>query len=62
MMDASRHDRERSARRPTGASDAGPRVVDSADLFGERREVGIRHRGEVYRLRVTRNGKLILNK
>jgi hemin uptake protein HemP len=37
-------------------------VVESDDLFAERNEVQIRHAGEVYRLRVTKNGKLILNK
>lgn len=37
-------------------------VVDSAQLFADRREVRIRHRGEVYRLLMTKNGKLILNK
>lgn len=37
-------------------------VIESEYLFGERHEVQIRHAGEIYRLRVTRNGKLILNK
>jgi len=37
-------------------------VVDSVNLFAGRKEVEIRHAGEVYRLRITRNGKLILNK
>jgi len=37
-------------------------VIDSAQLFADRKEVYIYHAGEVYRLRVTRNGKLILNK
>lgn len=32
------------------------------DLAGGRPEVQIEHRGQIYRLRVTRNGKLILNK
>ena len=44
-------------RRPPGAP-----VIDSAYLLAGRKEVQIRHGGEVYRLRVTRNGKLILNK
>lgn len=34
----------------------------SADLFQGTREVLINHEGEVYRLRLTRNGKLILHK
>ena len=37
-------------------------VLDSAQLFADRREIQIRHRGERYRLLVTKNGKLILNK
>ena len=38
------------------------RVIRSAELFGEAREIVIRHEGEEYRLRITRNGKLILTK
>lgn len=38
------------------------RVIESKDLFADKNEVEIRHAGELYRLRVTRNGKLILNK
>ncbi|WP_201401707.1 hemin uptake protein HemP [Kaistia sp. 32K] len=41
---------------------SGPRVVSSADLLEGAREVIIRHVGEDYRLRLTRAGKLILNK
>ena len=37
-------------------------VIDAGELFAGRREVDIRHAGQVYRLRITRNGKLILNK
>jgi hemin uptake protein HemP len=37
-------------------------VIDSACLLADRKEIQIRHGGAVYRLRVTRNGKLILNK
>jgi hemin uptake protein HemP len=37
-------------------------VVDSERLFSGRQEVAIRHDGQTYRLRITRNGKLILNK
>ena len=37
-------------------------VIESSELFAERNEVEIRHEGQVYRLRVTKNGKLILNK
>ena len=37
-------------------------VIESDYLFATKNEVQIRHGGEVYLLRVTRNGKLILNK
>jgi hemin uptake protein HemP len=38
------------------------RVMESAELFGGENEIGIVHQGAMYRLRVTRGGKLILNK
>jgi hemin uptake protein HemP len=37
-------------------------IYDSVDLLKGGREILIRHHGEVYRLRLTRNDKLILNK
>jgi hemin uptake protein HemP len=37
-------------------------VVRSSDLFQGGKELVIRHAGEEYRLRITRNGKLILTK
>jgi hemin uptake protein HemP len=40
----------------------GSRVVDSRALFAGEHEIGIVHAGETYRLRITRQGKLILNK
>ena len=39
-----------------------PRIVNSGDLLNGKRELLIRHRGEIYRLLLTRNGKLILQK
>lgn len=39
-----------------------PLIHDSSQLFGAGREVIIRHAGEFYRLRVTRQNKLILTK
>ncbi|MEZ6067696.1 MAG: hemin uptake protein HemP [Planctomycetaceae bacterium] len=39
-----------------------PRLVDSNDLLQGTHEVLIRHGNEVYRLRQTRSGKLILHK
>jgi len=38
------------------------RTLDSAELFQGAREVQIRHDEKLYRLQVTRNGKLILIK
>lgn len=62
MTDESRHESNRTADRRDGTPREAPQVIESTSLFGDRQEIGIRHRGEVYRLRVTRNGKLILNK
>jgi hemin uptake protein HemP len=41
---------------------AGPATFDTASLFAGRNEVRLLHRGQEYRLRVTRQGKLILTK
>jgi hemin uptake protein HemP len=38
------------------------RQLDSRALFGSERELLIHHNGELYRLRLTRAGKLILTK
>jgi hemin uptake protein HemP len=49
--------------RHSSAADATPhRTLNSADLFQGAREVQIRHDEKIYRLQVTRNGKLILIK
>tara|TARA_R110002020_G_scaffold58372_4_gene160063 strand:+ start:26185 stop:26394 length:210 start_codon:yes stop_codon:yes gene_type:complete len=37
-------------------------VFDSKQLFGSSSEIGIMHQGSLYRLKITRQGKLILNK
>ena len=37
-------------------------VIDSQNLFAHGREITIRHGQELYRLRITRNDKLILTK
>jgi hemin uptake protein HemP len=36
--------------------------LDSRDLFGAAREIMIEHGGDVYRLRITAQNKLILTK
>ncbi len=46
---------------PRSSAEA-PRPLDSATLLGSRGEVEIVHQGETYRLRRTRQGKLILTK
>ena len=52
-------------RRPAGEeAPAGlpPRTVSSEALFNGLYEIGINHGGSLYRLKITRQGKLILNK
>jgi len=39
-----------------------PPVIRAETLFGESREIWIEYHGERYRLRITRRGKLILQK
>jgi hemin uptake protein HemP len=38
------------------------RTISSDHLFAGEHEIGIEHRGSLYRLKITRQGKLILNK
>ncbi len=38
------------------------RTVSSEALFNGSYEIGIKHAGSMYRLKITRQGKLILNK
>ncbi len=48
---------------PRASSDHGtPRRVDSPALFRGEREIVIVHRGQEYRLRITKADKLILTK
>jgi hemin uptake protein HemP len=42
--------------------EAGEPVIEAAQLMRGLRAIGIRHRGEIYRLRLTSNDKLILTK
>lgn len=39
-----------------------PRRLPSQQLFGSHRELEILHQGQIYRLRLTSQGKLILTK
>jgi hemin uptake protein HemP len=47
---------------PEPAPLAEPRMIRSEDLLGSDKEVMIVHENQLYRLRRTRNGKLILQK
>ena len=47
---------------PPGNPEEEPRIIDSRDILGDQVEIMIRHGEETNRLRVTRNGKLILFK
>ncbi|MGE3872844.1 MAG: hemin uptake protein HemP [Parvibaculaceae bacterium] len=40
----------------------GEAVYSSRDLFRDKTEIRIEHQGELYRLRITRSGGLLLNK
>jgi hemin uptake protein HemP len=55
---AARQGEEAGARREGPAA----AVVDTAQLFAGGTEVRLVHRGQEYRLRITRQGKLILTK
>ena len=46
---------------PSG-SDLPTKIVSTLDLFQGQREICIEHDGERYKLRITRRGKLILQK
>lgn len=39
-----------------------PQTYSSRDLFQDKTEIRIQHEGEIYRLRITRSGGLLLNK
>ena len=59
--EASNSDARPSNDRPSN-DQAGSRIIESRDLFNGNRVIQIRHGGEIYTLRQTRLGKLILNK
>jgi hemin uptake protein HemP len=48
--------------KPVARRIGGPRVLDSAELFKGASEVLIQHADALYRLKITSQGKLILNK
>ena len=53
---------ESSSRTGSPADPSKRRQIRSGDLFGEQLEVLIEHSGEIYSLRQTSKGKLILTK
>ncbi len=53
--------REGPSKADTPSSLPGARL-NSSEMFRGRKEIQIEHEGEIYRLRVTRSGKLILTK
>lgn len=47
---------------PAASALRNQRVVESRDLFRGESEILISHDGAIYRMKITRQGKLILNK
>jgi len=56
------HSDSSAEREPSRTEPDPPRVVTSADLFAGARVVVIEHAGQRYRLLITRNDRLILQK
>ena len=61
-MSEKQGDSQRPFRTENQPTDGTARVVESEDLMQGSREIQIVHGDDIYRLRVTRNGKLILTK
>jgi len=62
MMNESRDDSPEDDKTRTPPTKRTIREVDSSELLHGESELLIRHGDEVYRLKLTRNGKLILQK
>jgi hemin uptake protein HemP len=63
MADAHSHDSRQSAEEGASSPQADPaRVIRSEEIFAGERVVLIQHAGERYRLLITRNDRLILQK
>jgi hemin uptake protein HemP len=60
MTESDADDKERPSRPQTAGTE--PVQFDSSELFAGRTEICIAHQDAVYRLRITRAGKLILTK
>jgi hemin uptake protein HemP len=61
-MTAKPSDPDDSVPRPCDDPPPSPRIVRSEDLLAGAVEIHIQHAGEIYRMRRTRSGKLILYK
>jgi hemin uptake protein HemP len=62
MKDSENIDRENDFSFKLNHNDSKPKVYESPQLFRGDKEIQINHEGELYRIRITRNGKLIMNK
>ncbi len=62
MTDKLNDRNKQAAESQAGNTADSPRVVSAQELFGGEREICIEHEGERYVLRITRRGKLILQK
>lgn len=62
MGDDLRIDPSKPVVRAITTAEAGRRVVSATELFADKHEIEIHHGDAIYRLRLTRAGKLILTK
>lgn len=53
---------EKVPNQPAPPTAAQIRLIESAEIFHGQNEILIRHEGAIYRMKITRQGKLILNK
>jgi hemin uptake protein HemP len=53
---------QKTGTRPLHSEGMAPRRLHSSALFGDAKQLVIEHQGAEYRLRITRQGKLILTK
>ena len=60
--EAGRHEQERPDGTVKSATQMGRRILSAQELFADRQEIEIHLGDAVYRLRLTRAGKLILTK
>lgn len=61
-MDQSKSLEAQLREKPNGEPPKDLKILRSESLFADKKEIGIAHGDFVYRLKITRQGKLILNK